>query len=525
MADSAHDSAVFDETELLTFAADDLAAWPEGYPSWLRLDDLPALHARDDQRALPSVVTKGAIAKAVALWSPAYAGEGDVCREDLEALFARVDESSAQYFALSLLTQWEDGERFGDCLWVFRLVVFCGSFAAIEALEGYLRARRDQDRQDVLRDVFEAAIAVLVEYGSPESLAALKTIASEHTSHVIRMLAINAISTYLADHMLSLDDFIERNTPDFGLDERGRLWFDFGARRIALALRQRGDWIFEEVGGTTYTSFPRKRDDPERYAAERARFDQLRGPLFSSAQEHVAWLERVMIVGRTWRAPDWLERVMLHPLLGRPARGLLWVVCSHDGRVEIARPDESGALMNIDLETIDIRAESSDGEVASLRLLHPLELDADAIERWSMHLGEFEIVQPFEQIARDVFFKENIARDLASISEELDTKVLIDACSRGWEPHFVLNRLVRIDHTPPGDDYAVAIGFANSTIGGDRWRMRASSEPCTLGRVLSMEHGAVLDYDMRLDQERFTTLSERAWSEVVRLLRRASVAH
>ncbi|WP_091054164.1 DUF4132 domain-containing protein [Glycomyces sambucus] len=111
------------------------------------------------------------------------------------------------------------------------------------------------------------------------------------------------------------------------------------------------------------------------------------GPASLTA-EQVKRLERAMVDGRTWRAGEFRTRLVAHPLLGEIARRLVW----QSGPVAF-RIAEDRTFADLADDAIDLPDD------APVRLSHPVLL-GDALPAWVRHLADYEVLQPFDQLAR-----------------------------------------------------------------------------------------------------------------------------
>ncbi len=107
-------------------------------------------------------------------------------------------------------------------------------------------------------------------------------------------------------------------------------------------------------------------------------------------RDQTARLEEAMVVQRRWALGEFQGRIAGHPLLGRIARRLVWVV---DGRT--VRLDGLGDLVD--------PAGAPTGEGEWVRLAHPAVDDFTPWRAWLARVG----AQPFAQAEREVFAGED----------------------------------------------------------------------------------------------------------------------
>ena len=503
--------------------------WPDtideasGDLDWLGLEMLPALFLEgEDGHPLPRHVLGGAFAAAYRAWAQKYCLNRDQLERDLAALFSSLREDSARHLLLELLRVWGPSREVDHGRWILRLAGKFGDGAIAEALEDYVRARRSNKELHEDLAMLELAIEQLLTLDLPEGRYALRKLSREHPNEMMRSIAARAILYYCSDNDLSEDDYIEISVPDFGLGANGRMRFDLGSRQLDLVMRGRDALVFEDIDNEKiYKRFPtrKKGDDPDRHAAAKSTYKRIRAPLLGLFEEQGAWFERAMMLGRTWDAERWQERILAHPVLGHFARRLVWAVLEDGQRVALILPDAEGTLMDVAMDAVTLTP------AQQLTLVHPSTLSDKERRAWLIQLAEFELLQPFDQIDRALYHKADMQEQIARFDGELDQQLLIDACERGWEPYFSGRKMFRLLYKAPGDAFWISLQLEGDYPRGDEDRLRPSKGACRLSSVASREsydkaRDAVLFYcyDKEVDPTHLDKVSDRAWSEATRLI-------
>ncbi len=145
-------------------------------------------------------------------------------------------------------------------------------------------------------------------------------------------------------------------------------------------------------------------------------------------------LENAMAARRTWHASAFRARFVEHALLQHLARRLVWTtegsaaVQAHRG-VQF-RVAEDGTLANAKDEVVTI----ADDDLISIA--HPITLGRDAIATWSKIFSEYQIIQPFTQLEREVFTitpEEDGAHTMTRFANvEVRANALIGLLTHGW---------------------------------------------------------------------------------------------
>ncbi|MCA9607688.1 MAG: DUF4132 domain-containing protein, partial [Myxococcales bacterium] len=172
------------------------------------------------------------------------------------------------------------------------------------------------------------------------------------------------------------------------------LVLDYGARSFRIGFDEHLAPHVVDASGKRLEKPPaaRKGDDAARASEARARFERLAEDVTRVARTQIVRLERALRDGREWRAADFERDVVRHPLLRFLAVRLVWQV---DGRVFQVTDDL--AFLDADDAPLSLRPDDR------VRLAHPLDADREALAKLGERFADYEILQPFPQIAREVF--------------------------------------------------------------------------------------------------------------------------
>ncbi len=357
-------------------------------PPFLRLAELPPValisggHLDDDARA--ALVEMLQISPA----DPPYPGIALV-REACTA-------ESLGALSTELLEQWVLGDAPGRHDWMLATIVHFPSRESERRIATLARewARKNQEKA-------KRACGALAALGQDAALMHLTHIAATTRFDALRTVAADLVRSAAAARGLSQDELGDRTVPDLGLDVDGTVTLSYGARQLRVSLdetlRPRVSERLANGGlGPAGTTLPRptKADDAEAAKAARERFDALRADLEAIADRQRQRLEQAMTDGRSWTAADFEARIARHPLLGHLAKRLVWVAARPGGATDAFRVAEDGSLADV-----ADRAFSLAGD-ATVRLAHPA---LDTLDAWAALFADYTILQPFEQMGREVF--------------------------------------------------------------------------------------------------------------------------
>ncbi len=150
-----------------------------------------------------------------------------------------------------------------------------------------------------------------------------------------------------------------------------------------------------------------------------ARWKALKKDARTLAGQQLLRLELAMAQRRRWSADEFRQCFVEHPLMRHLARRLLWAEFV-DGRIERClrvAEDLSYADANDNLLSLP--------DTAEVGLAHALELPPADAAAFGQIFADYEILQPFAQIGREVYRLDDSERAFASIARFSGRKVAI----------------------------------------------------------------------------------------------------
>ncbi|HLK15082.1 MAG TPA: DUF4132 domain-containing protein [Fimbriimonadaceae bacterium] len=242
---------------------------------------------------------------------------------------------------------------------------------------------------------FSGAVGALEGMGSFEALAQLSNARNRIKTPSLSAALIAALRRAAEKQQLPLEDLEELVVPTYGLDVPGIRVEQLGSVEARLEVSGACDvqlrWF---RGGKELHAPPAevKTEHVETLKELQSVAKEMKATL--SAQR--ARVEGMMLSGRTLPYPAWRERYFEHPLLASMARRLVWRFANPDGEQLGMAPEGTP----IDLEG---RPLEELGERTMVRLWHPINAGASAIEAWREFLVSREIRQPFKQAYREIY--------------------------------------------------------------------------------------------------------------------------
>lgn len=323
---------------------------------------------------------------------PPYAG--------LEVALEVCDPRSLAEHAWSLARTWEtSGARKSDD-WMMRSLVHLADDEVVRRMTPALKNK--------------LVVEVLVAIGSDAAAMELATIGARGGSGPLRELAETALDQLAEARGLDRDRLDEQLTPTLGLDASGGLTLDYGPRAFHVVFDEhlvphvRGD------DGKVSASLPRTRkgDDAAKVEAARKVWDELREDVAAIGLFRIQALQRAMLSGATWSVEELESAWTKHPLMTHLARRMVFVATRDGEAPRTFRVAEDGTYVGVDHEAITLAPDARVGVPHPLRWPDESTPNADgasggldaraSLAAWIEMLVDYEIVQPFPQLARPI---------------------------------------------------------------------------------------------------------------------------
>lgn len=371
-------------------AVDPLDALPARIPKlpgWADPGLLPRIQLRDGSGALPLPAASHVITM-LAMSRPGdpYAGVAvvkDAC-----------EPRSLADLAWALFQNWQAAGTPSKESWVLNALGLVGDDDTVRRLAPVIRAWPGEGGHT--RAV--AGLDVLAAIGTDVALMHLHGIAQKVKFKGLKERANAKMREVAAGLGLAPDQLADRLVPDLGLDAKGSLTLDYGPRQFVVGFDERLKPYVRDADGKRRKDLPKPgvKDDATLAPAAYQRFAGLKKDVRTIASEQIRRLEQAMVTQRRWTGAEFRQLFVGHPLVWHLVRRLVW-----------GRYDERGELVGA-LRVAEDRtfADVNDDPVslpddAVVGVVHPVHL-ADSVAAWSEVFADYEILQPFPQLGRDV---------------------------------------------------------------------------------------------------------------------------
>ncbi|WP_329411288.1 DUF4132 domain-containing protein [Nocardia vinacea] len=385
-------------------------------PQWLSISELPAIGLADGH-ALPP----GAVADLVTLMMMSEPGAP-------HAALARVrddcDASSLAAAAGAIHSQWTRAGAPSKDTWVWEALAALGNDETVDELLPNILWNGAKDN----------ALDTLAAIGTDHALSALITLHEKGRNAAVRDAAQTRVTDVADELGLSEDQLADRLVPDLGLRPDGTALLDFGSRQFVLGFDEQLRPTITGTDGTRYKALPKAgvHDDEYSAADANATYRSIRKSVKKFAADQIRRLERAMVTERRFTLDELRTLFIAHPVRINVTRRLIWATY-RDGQVlDSFRIAEDNTFADADDATLEV------AEDVVVGIAHPLHLGTELTAAWADVLADYELLQPFSQIAREVHHPDPELLASSSVPTPANATVPLGRIhgltNRGWNP-------------------------------------------------------------------------------------------
>ena len=345
-------------------------------------------------------------------------------------------EASLAAFAWDLFSAWIAAGTPSKDGWALRALGWFGTDATARDLTRLIR--RWPGEAAHARAV--TGLDVLVDIGTDVALMNLNGIAEKLKFKGLQEKARQKIAQLAEARGLTPEELADRLAPDLDLDARGGLDLDFGPRGFRVGFDETlKPWV-RDAAGQRLKDLPKpaKADEPAKAAAAVARWSALKKDARTVASLQVARLEAMLAGARRVQPTVFGPCFAAHPLVRHLAQRLVWATFAdadpRTGPGLTFRVAEDLTFTDADDAPLDL--DLTGAAPGLIGLAHPLQLEAGALAAWGALFGDYEIVQPFPQLARETYAFTEAEAAAATTDRFAGTVVeanrLRGMAARGW---------------------------------------------------------------------------------------------
>jgi hypothetical protein len=435
---------------------------PSKMGDWVDPAVLPQVLLRGREQALPVDATRRLVDL---LTVPSPYG--------MDVIGEACDPESVAEFGWALFQRWRESGTPSKDGWALTQLGRTGDDETVRRLTSVIRAWPGEGGHKNAVN----GLGVLAAIGSDVALMHLHGIAQKVKFKGLQGEAQARIRE-VADRLgLSTEQLADRLVPDFGLDADGSLVLDYGPRRFVVGFDEQLGPVVADEDGKRRKALPKPgaKDDAEAASAAYKAFAGLKKDVRTVAADQLRRLETAMVTGRRWTPGEFRDHLVNHPLIWHIARRLVWV--SEDGGKATAfRIAEDRTFADVEDDAFSLP------DSACVGIIHPVHL-GDALEAWSEVFADYEILQPFPQLGRDVHTLTEDERAGGRLERFEGLAVpfgkVLGLVRRGWErgepqdaggERWISRRLAEDRHVVIELDPGISVGAVDAT--GDHQSLR-----------------------------------------------------
>lgn len=351
------------------------------------------------------------------------------------------DADSLAEFAWDAFTAWLEAGGPSKDGWSLPALGFFGNDDTARKLTPFIRAWPGESAH--ARAV--TGLDVLAAIGSDVALMLLNGIAQKVKFKGLQDKAREKIDAIAEARGLSTEELEDRLAPDLGLDEQGTMRLDFGPRAFKVGFDETlKPYVRETTDGVDGARLPdlpkpKKTDDAELSKEAVERFKLLKKDARTIASQQLLRLEVAMCARRRWTPEVFRIFLVEHPLVRHIVQRLIWGVYEVEGEASYGgtlkacfRVAEDGSRTTAQDDPFEL----PEGANVRIGVPHALELPAADAAAFGQVFADYELLQPFAQIGRDVYTLTEEELKSLKLERWKDAKVptgrVLGLANKGW---------------------------------------------------------------------------------------------
>jgi hypothetical protein len=336
-------------------------------------------------------------------------------KPDIECkpLYALLDCKTSGDFAMAVLRMFLGSKMAAEDRWALALAGILGDDRIVPALMGQIRVWVDANRGK-LAEYASQALALL---GSDVALCAVDALSIRYRSKQknIGKAAAEAFAEAAERQGITVDELGDRAVPWLGFEAGKPRVVGQGEKQVEARIGLEFKLEFRDMAkGKKITSLPSWVP-----AEVKNEYKDLAATLREVLKGQLVRIENLMVRQFRWPLGRWQELFLVHPVLFPFATRLVWGIYD-GGRLRATfRALEDRTLTNAADEAVTLPGGKANA--VTVGIVHPLELSADDRRAWSVHLADYNVQSPFQQLERPVVYPTTDEKPLKMSSKYKNT--------------------------------------------------------------------------------------------------------
>lgn len=315
--------------------------------------------------------------------------------DNANLLVKELKQDELNQFAYEIFSKWVSEGAEAKKKWVLYFSLIHGGYNMQEVILHYIKEWSEASRGAIASE----AVRALAMNGSSEALMTVDNIAHKFKHKQVKNAALQALDSAADELGITTDELGDRIVPDLGFDENMQRIFDYGTRKFKVYLTPALEIeVFDENDKKLKSMpAPAKKDDEETAKKSNTEFKQMKKQLKNVIAIQKLRLETALLADRRWQYEAWINLFVKNPVMHSFAIGLVWCTYIDDKPVQTFRYMEDGTFNTYEEDEYELP------ENCTIGLVHPIDLDEETLSAWKEQLSDYEIIQPIEQLDRQVY--------------------------------------------------------------------------------------------------------------------------
>ena len=488
--------------------------------AWAYETPFSKVHKKDGEEANEEYL------QAIVLWYSSMSPCG--VNQSAAALAESLDEREFAIYANELFDKWMEAGAESKKRWVLYAAAIHGGDDIVNKLHHQIQEWPQASRGAIASE----AVQALALSPKPQGLLVVDGISRKFKFKQVKAAAVKALEFAASQLGITTEELADRIVPNLGFDENMQRIFDYGERKFTVTITTALEIEVFDASGKKLKNLPApgKKDDEAKAAGAYEDFKQMKKQMKTTVSGQKMRLEMALSTERRWSVRAWKDLFVKNPIMHQFAIGLIWGIYEGSELVASFRYMEDGSFNTEDEEEFILPEEEQDGQSAKqiIGIIHPIELSEESLKTWKEQLEDYEIVQPIEQLDRQVYYRTPEEENM-KVLERFGGMIVNDLSlggklqSQGWYKGEVIDGGCCCSFYR--EDKELGLGavlyFSGSYVGG-------SNEDVTVYGVRFFVAGQLVtwSYEEKIDLKSslLSEVPERYFSEIVLQVAKATAA-
>ncbi|MDO5558339.1 MAG: DUF4132 domain-containing protein [Oscillospiraceae bacterium] len=232
------------------------------------------------------------------------------------------------------------------------------------------------------------------------ALMMINSVADKFPNAMVQNAAWDAFGFAAEVRGVSREELEDRVVPSLGFDKNSEMTVDYGSRTFTITLMPDFSLMIKDNSKDKIIKSlpkPSASDDTDKAESAKKSVSEMKKQLKAVTALQKTRLFDAFRSKRTWSASSWKELFIENPVMHIFARNLIWGEYRDDKLVLSFRLSDDCTLCDVNDD------EAVPGDDAEIALVHPVDLDQSQIQAWLEQLEDYEISQPFAQMAAEIY--------------------------------------------------------------------------------------------------------------------------